>query len=159
MESQSLSQIFTENLRPKFHFTPTENWMNDPNGLIFHKGKYHLFFQHNPSGNVWGNMSWGHSVSTDLIHWEYLPVAINCTDSSGIFSGSAVIDKKNTSSLGSIENPPMIAIYTVHQNDGSNQSQHIAYSLDEGTSWTKYANNPVLDEGMKDFLSDQSYMK
>lgn len=151
MQSQQLSQVFTENLRPQFHFTPAEHWMNDPNGLVFYKGKYHLFFQHNPSGNLWGNMSWGHSVSNDLIHWEHLPVAIECTDTTGIFSGSAVVDYKNTSGFGSIDNPAMIAIYTVHQNDGSNQSQHIAYSLDEGTTWTKYADNPVLDEGMKDF--------
>ena len=151
MQSQQQSQIFTENLRPQFHFTPAEHWINDPNGLVFYKGKYHLFFQHNPSGNLWGNMSWGHSVSSDLTHWEHLPVAIDCTDTSGIFSGSAVIDHQNTSGFGSLDNPPMIAIYTVHQNDGSNQSQHIAYSLDEGTTWTKYADNPVLDEGMKDF--------
>ena len=96
-------------------------------------------------------MSWGHSVSSDLQHWEHLPVAIGCTDTTGIFSGSAVVDFKNTSGFGSIDNPPLVAIYTVHQNDESNQSQHIAYSTDEGVTWVKYADNPVLDLGMKDF--------
>ena len=96
-------------------------------------------------------MSWGHSVSENLIDWQHLPVAIECTDTTGIFSGSAVVDYTNSSGFGSLENPPLVAIYTVHQNDGSNQSQHIAYSLDEGTTWVKYADNPVLDLGMKDF--------
>ena len=96
-------------------------------------------------------MSWGHSVSSDLQHWEHLPVAIDCTETTGIFSGSAVVDFNNTSGFGSSDNPPLVAIYTVHQNDESNQSQHIAYSVDEGLTWTKYANNPVLDLGMKDF--------
>jgi fructan beta-fructosidase len=96
-------------------------------------------------------MSWGHSVSSDLQHWEHLPVAIDCTETTGIFSGSAVVDFDNTSGFGSTDNPPLVAIYTVHQNDESNQSQHIAYSTDEGTTWIKYADNPVLDLGMKDF--------
>ena len=151
MQSHEAMSVFTEDFRPRFHFTPKNNWMNDPNGLVYYKGKYHLFYQHNPQGILWGNMSWGHAQSVDLLHWEHLPVAIACTEDSGIFSGSAVIDEKNTSGFGSNENPPMVAIYTVHLNDGSNQSQHIAYSLDEGLSWIKYANNPVLDLGMKDF--------
>ncbi len=151
MQSQQNEGIFTEKLRPTFHFTPAEHWINDPNGLLFYKGRYHLFFQHNPSGNLWGNMSWGHSSSTNLVEWQHHPVAISCTDTEGIFSGSAVVDYNNTSGFGSLDNPPLIAIYTVHQNDGSHQAQHIAYSLDEGATWTKYANNPVLDEGMKDF--------
>ncbi len=96
-------------------------------------------------------MSWGHAVSSDLLHWEHLPVAIGCDETYGIFSGSAVIDLKNSSGFGSLENPPMVAIYTAHNHDGSHQSQHIAYSLDEGVTWTKYADNPVLDLGMKDF--------
>jgi sucrose-6-phosphate hydrolase SacC (GH32 family) len=151
MQSQERKSIFTEDFRPRAHFTPAQNWINDPNGLLYYKGKYHLFFQHNPSGILWGNMSWGHSVSSDLQRWEHLPVAIDCTDTTGIFSGSAVVDFNNTSGFGSTDNPPLIAIYTVHQNDESNQSQHIAYSLDEGLTWTKYADNPVLDLGMKDF--------
>lgn len=96
-------------------------------------------------------MSWGHSVSVDLQRWEHLPVAIDCTETTGIFSGSAVVDFNNTSGFGTIDNPPLVAIYTVHQNDESNQSQHIAFSVDEGMTWTKYADNPVLDLGMKDF--------
>lgn len=151
MQSQESTRIFTEEFRPKLHFTPATNWINDPNGLLYYKGKYHLFYQHNPSGILWGNMSWGHSVSSDLQHWEHLPVAIGCTDTTGIFSGSAVVDFKNTSGFGTIDNPPLVAIYTVHQNDESNQSQHIAYSTDEGVTWVKYADNPVLDLGMKDF--------
>ena len=151
MQLHQTESVFTESLRPTFHFTPELNWMNDPNGLVFHKGKYHLFFQHNPDGILWGNMSWGHAVSTDLINWEHLPVAIACTETAGIFSGSVVIDHTNSSGFGSLENPPMVAIYTLHQNDQSNQSQHIAYSLDDGLTWVKYANNPVLDLGMKDF--------
>lgn len=151
MQKSPSLRVFTEEFRPTFHFTPEKNWINDPNGLLFYKGKYHLFYQHNPSGILWGNMSWGHSVSSDLQSWQHLPVAIPCTETTGIFSGSAVVDYKNTSSFGSIDNPPLVAIYTVHQNDGSNQSQHIAYSLDEGTTWTKYVDNPVLDLGMTDF--------
>jgi len=151
MQSQESKRIFTEEFRPQQHFTPAAQWINDPNGLLYYKGKYHLFYQHNPSGILWGNMSWGHSVSSDLQNWEHLPVAISCTDTTGIFSGSAVVDSDNTSGFGSLDNPPLVAIYTVHQNDGSNQSQHIAYSVDEGLTWIKYADNPVLDLGMKDF--------
>ncbi len=125
--------------------------MNDPNGLLFYKGTFHLFYQHNPKGDLWGNMSWGHATSTDLFHWRELPVAIECTETTGIFSGSAVVDYTNSAGFGSIENPAMVAIYTSHKNDGSNQSQHLAFSLDEGLTWEKYQANPVLDLGMKDF--------
>jgi sucrose-6-phosphate hydrolase SacC (GH32 family) len=151
MQSHERTSIFSEEFRPRVHFTPAKNWINDPNGLLYYKGKYHLFYQHNPSGILWGNMSWGHSVSSDLQQWEHLPVAIDCTDTTGIFSGSAVVDFTNSSGFGTIDSPPLVAIYTVHQNDESNQSQHIAYSVDEGLTWTKYADNPVLDLGMKDF--------
>ncbi len=151
MQTHPTPSVFTEEFRPTFHFTPEKNWINDPNGLLFYKGKYHLFYQHNPSGILWGNMSWGHSVSTDLHTWQHLPVAIPCTDTAGIFSGSAVIDLTNSSGFGSLENPPMVAIYTVHQNDETHQAQHIAFSLDEGMTWMKYADNPVLDLEMKDF--------
>jgi sucrose-6-phosphate hydrolase SacC (GH32 family) len=88
--------IFGEDFRPRFHFTPERNWMNDPNGLLFYKGKYHLFYQHNPEGNLWGNMSWGHATSTDLFNWEHLPIAIRYDAEFGIFSGSAVVDHTNT---------------------------------------------------------------
>jgi levanase/fructan beta-fructosidase len=119
--------------------------MNDPNGLIYYKGKYHLFFQHNPFENVWGNMSWGHAVSEDLISWKELPVAIACDDSYAIFSGSAVVDYFNTTGFGTLENPAMVAIYTAHKHDDSHQAQALAYSLDEGLTWVKYEGNPVLD--------------
>lgn len=125
--------------------------MNDPNGLIYYKGKYHLFFQYNPEGDQWGNMSWGHAISIDLINWQELPVAIPYSATHGIFSGSAVVDYFNTSGFGSLANPAMVAIYTDHKHDESHQAQSIAYSLDEGLTWTKYENNPVLDLSMKDF--------
>jgi fructan beta-fructosidase len=151
MESTQPSTIFSEKFRPQIHFTPACNWMNDPNGLLYYKGVFHLFFQHNPLGDLWGNMSWGHATSTDLFHWKELPVAIPCTESTGIFSGSAVVDYTNSANFGSVENPALVAIYTSHKNDGSHQSQHLAYSNDEGLTWSEYEQNPVLDLGMKDF--------
>lgn len=140
---------YNEPYRPQFHFSPAKNWMNDPNGLVYHEGEYHLFFQYNPFGNKWGHMSWGHAVSPDLVHWEQLPVALAEEDGIMIFSGSAVVDHDHTSGFGTPANPAMVAIYTGHTE--SNQSQHIAYSIDKGRTWTKYAQNPVLDIGMKDF--------
>lgn len=149
--SQRVTSLYGENFRPDFHFTPERNWMNDPNGLLFYKGKYHLFYQHNPEGILWGNMSWGHATSTDLLQWEHHPVAISFDQDFGIFSGSAVVDYTNSTGFGSLDNPPMVAIYTAHRHDGSHQSQHLAYSLDDGLTWVKYEGNPVLDLGMKDF--------
>ena len=137
--------------RPKFHFAPERNWINDPNGLLYYKGKYHLFFQHNPNGILWGDMSWGHAVSTDLFHWEHLPVALPFFPDGGIFSGSAVVDESNSSGFGDGVNPPLVAIFTLHKNDGSNQSQCLAYSNDEGLTWSYYRDNPVLDLSMADF--------
>lgn len=137
--------------RPHFHFAPARNWMNDPNGLIYYKNKYHLFFQYNPEGDQWGNMSWGHATSTDLIHWQELPVAIPYTEKHGIFSGSVVVDYFNTTGFGSLENPAMVAIFTHHQHDELHQSQSLAYSTDDGLTWQSYDANPVLDLKMKDF--------
>jgi fructan beta-fructosidase len=155
MDSQAsiakVSSKFGEDFRPRFHFTPERNWMNDPNGLLYYKGKYHLFYQYNPKGNLWGNMSWGHAVSTNLFDWEHLPVAITFDEEFGIFSGSAVVDYTNTSGFGSIEKPAMVAIFTAARHDQSHQSQHLAYSVDEGVTWVRYSGNPVLDESMKDF--------
>ena len=125
--------------------------MNDPNGLIYYKNKYHLFFQYNPKGDQWGNMSWGHATSTDLITWQELPVAISYTPTHAIFSGSAVVDYFNTTGFGSVENPAMVAIFTAHQHDGLHQSQSLAYSTDDGMTWQSYEANPVLDLEMKDF--------
>ena len=137
--------------RPHSHFAPARNWMNDPNGLIYYKGIYHLFFQYNPEGDQWGNMSWGHATSKNLFEWEEHPVAIAYTPTHGIFSGSAVVDYFNTTGFGSTENPAMVAIFTDHQHDGLRQSQSLAYSTDNGMTWQRYENNPVLDLEMKDF--------
>ena len=150
-DSQSVS--YDQQYRPQFHFTPAKNWINDPNGLVYYEGEYHLFYQHNPFGDQWGHMSWGHAVSTDLMHWEEQDVALPEEDGIMIFSGSAVVDKQNTSGLGSEENPPMVAIYTGHHDSEENpkQDQRIAYSTDNGRSWTKYEGNPVIDEEMENF--------
>jgi fructan beta-fructosidase len=131
------TSAYNETYRPQFHFSPAQNWMNDPNGLLYYRGEYHLFFQYNPSGNTWGNMSWGHAVSTDLVHWKQLPVAIRNDSDGMIFSGSAVIDYNNTSGFGQPNNPAMVAIYTLARPDGT-QEQAIAYSLDDGRTFTKY---------------------
>ncbi|MDR8393409.1 glycoside hydrolase family 32 protein [Aliifodinibius sp. S!AR15-10] len=142
---------YNEQYRPQFHFSPAKNWMNDPNGLVYHDGEYHLFYQYNPFGDTWGHMSWGHAVSDDLVHWEHLPVALEEENNVMIFSGSAVVDHNNTSGFGSADNPPMVAIYTGHHTDQELQDQRIAYSTDNGRSWTKYEGNPVLDEEMANF--------
>ncbi|WP_405670360.1 GH32 C-terminal domain-containing protein [Streptomyces sp. NBC_01530] len=143
--------LYHEQYRPQFHFTPAQNWMNDPNGLIYYKGRYHLFFQYNPSGNTWGNMSWGHAVSTDLAHWKQLPLAIPQDDQEMIFSGSVVLDKNNSTGFGTRKNPPLVAVYTSAQKATGKQEQSLAYSTDGGTTWTKYAGNPVLDIGSNNF--------
>ncbi len=145
----------TPNRRPVLHFTATRTWLNDPNGLIHHHGLYHLYYQNNPFGNVWGNMSWGHATSVDLVHWDEHAVAIPCEDGEAIFSGSAVFDARNTSGLGTDEQPPLVAIYTSaygapHPLAGR-QAQSLAYSLDGGFTWTKFAGNPVLDRASSDF--------
>lgn len=147
-----------EQFRPQYHFTPEANWMNDPNGLVYYDGEYHLFYQHHPEATVWGPMHWGHAVSQDLVNWERLPIALYPDELGWIFSGSAVVDYQNTSNLGSVENPPMVAIFTYHNSDierlGRNdfQSQGVAFSLDKGRTWEKYNNNPVLiNPGIRDF--------
>lgn len=142
---------YTERYRPQYHFTPAVNWMNDPNGLVYFNGEYHLFYQYNPFGDTWGHMSWGHAVSRDLATWTHLPVALAEADSIMIFSGSAVVDWNNTSGFGEDGRPPMVAIYTGHHTSGRHQAQYIAYSNDSGRTWTKYDGNPVLDRGLRDF--------
>ena len=144
------SKLYTEQYRPQFHFSPAKNWCNDPNGLVYNNGTYHLFYQHNPFGNRWGHMTWGHATSKDLIHWKHLRIAIAEENGVMIFSGTCVVDKNNTSGFGKNGRVPMVAIYTGHI-ENVNQSQHIAYSLDDGVTWTKYAGNPVLDLHKKDF--------
>ncbi|MGY5849868.1 glycoside hydrolase family 32 protein [Salegentibacter sp. F14] len=147
-----------EDFRPDFHFTPKSGWMNDPNGMFYLDGTYHLFFQHNPDDNVWGPMHWGHATSTDMINWEEQPIALEPDEHGTIFSGSAVVDHQNTSGLGDGETPPVIAIFTYHdaerEQEGEDdfQTQGIAYSLDAGKTWTKYEENPVLgNPGIRDF--------
>ncbi len=149
---------YNETYRPQFHFSPDSMWMNDPNGMVYYQGEYHLFYQHHPNSTVWGPMHWGHAISTDLVHWEHLPIALYPDSLGTIFSGSAVIDWNNSSGLGSRDNPPMVAIFTHHnhalEESGSElfQYQSIAYSLDRGRSWTKYPGNPVIQNpGIRDF--------
>ncbi|KOG14363.1 glycoside hydrolase family 32 protein [Streptomyces viridochromogenes] len=142
---------YTETYRPQFHFTPEKNWMNDPNGLVYFQGEYHLFYQYNPNGNSWGDMSWGHAVSKDLVHWEELPLALSHDGEEMVFSGSAVVDRDNTTGFGTKKNPPMVAIYTSAYKNGGKQAQSLAYSTDRGRTWTKYQGNPVIDIGSKDF--------
>ena len=139
----------TPHLRPSFHFTPPRHFMNDPNGLVFLDGEYHLFYQHNPQGDRWGHMSWGHAVSRDLLQWEHLPLALAEEDGIMIFSGSAVVDAADTSGLcGGAGASCLVAIYTGHGHD--KQTQHLAVSRDRGRTWRKHAGNPVLDLGRDD---------
>jgi fructan beta-fructosidase len=134
--------------RPGFHFAPERNWMNDPNGLVFFEGEYHLFYQYNPHGDRWGHMSWGHAVSRDLVRWEQLPIAIPETEVMA-FSGSAVIDWKNTSGFGRDGKPPMVAVYTGFDPKTKNQSQFVAYSNDRGRTFTRHGK--VIDIGSTEF--------
>lgn len=126
--------------RPRFHFTPPAGWINDPNGLVYLDGEYHLFYQHHPVELIWAPMHWGHAVSRDLVHWEHLPIALEPDDHGMIFSGSAVVDRADTAGFGA---GAMVAVFTHHRDDGR-QVQSLAYSTDRGRSWTKYAGNPVL---------------
>ncbi|PJJ60970.1 glycoside hydrolase family 32 protein [Hymenobacter chitinivorans] len=145
----------TPQYRPAYHFSPAQMWMNDPNGMVYSKGVYHLFFQHYPDAMVWGPMHWGHATSKDLVHWQEQPIALYPDKLGWIFSGSAVIDENNTAGFGK---NAMVAIFT-HHNDpeekkktNKHQYQSLAYSLDEGRTWTKYAGNPVLQNpGIPDF--------
>lgn len=142
---------YAEPYRPQYHFTPERNWMNDPNGLVFYQGEYHLFYQYNPFGDKWGHMSWGHAVSRDLVRWRHLPVAIPEADGVMIFSGSAVVDAENTSGFGTRRQPPLVALYTGRRNADNRQAQCVAFSLDRGRTFTKYAGNPVIDIQSTDF--------
>jgi fructan beta-fructosidase len=145
---------YDEAWRPQFHFTPAQNFMNDPNGLVFYKGEYHLFYQHNPQGAQWGHMSWGHAISNDMLHWKHLPLAI--PEEPGrymIYSGSAVVDWHNSSGLCNRTDPGdpscLVAIYTAASADA--QKQNLAFSNDRGRSWTNYSRNPVVDLKQPDF--------
>ena len=135
--------------RPIYHFTPPRHFLNDPNGLVFHAGEFHLFYQHNPFGDTWGHMSWGHAVSRDLLHWEHLPVALAEREGAMAFSGSAVVDWRNTSGLGAGGEPPLVLLYTEH--GSSEQTQCLAYSNDRGRTFVRHPGNPVLAIGERDF--------
>lgn len=125
--------------------------MNDPNGLVFFEGEYHLFYQYNPYGDTWGHMHWGHAVSRDLLRWDPLPLALAEEPGLMIYSGSAVVDWHNRSGFGAGGQPPLVAVYTAHHTDRPLQNQHLAYSNDRGRTWTQHDRNPVLDIGAADF--------
>lgn len=141
--------------RPQFHFSPREHWTNDPNGVVYFDGEYHLFYQFNPFGDVWGHMSWGHAVSRDLLHWQELPVALPEENGIMIFTGSTVVDENNTSGFCADAKPCLVAVYTGHTPEAGGrpalQTQNLAYSNDRGRRWTKYRANPVLNLNVSDF--------
>jgi len=142
--------LYKETHRPQFHYTPKKNWMNDPNGMIYVEGEYHLFYQHDNYDKVFGNMSWGHAVSMDLVHWKELPKAI-VPDNDGlglIFSGSAVLDKNNSAGFGA---NALVAFYT---STNPQQQQSMAYSTDKGRTWTKYKGNPIIKNEKDDAVPD-----
>ena len=155
-DSLKVSDIFDtsnrEQFRPVYHHTPLYGWMNDANGLVYKDGEYHLYFQYNPYGSVWGNMHWGHSVSKDLVHWEHLNPAIAQDTLGHIFSGSAIVDKDGSAGYGQ---NTMLAFYTSHKNvpGGQRQVQCLAYSKDNGRTYTKYEKNPILTpfDGLQNF--------
>ncbi len=136
---------YSELYRPQFHFTPERNWHNDPNGLVYYKGEYHMFYQYNPNGINWGYMHWGHTISEDLIHWKHFPIALypddNSTDSVNCtaFSGSAIVDENNLLGKQNGDEKTLVAFYT-----SQNCGQRIAYSTDKGRTWEKYEGNPII---------------
>ncbi|NSB13432.1 GH32 C-terminal domain-containing protein [Clostridium beijerinckii] len=143
----STSTNYLENYREQYHYSPAKAWANDPNGMVYFNGEYHLFYQYNPDASVWGPMHWGHAVSKDLIHWTELPIALAPDDGGTIYSGSAVIDKDNTTGFfDGIEGGGLVAIYTQDymDNGAERQKQSIAYSKDNGRTWIKYEGNPVI---------------
>lgn len=145
--------VYEETYRPQYHFSTARGWINDPNGLVYHDGEFHLFYQYNPAGVEWGNLNWGHAVSRDLIHWQELPIALRIGPEGEMYSGSAIVDYDNVSGLGQNGMAPMLAYYTVQTvkseiyRDG--QTQCLAYSNDNGRTWHKYEGNPIVDTCMK----------
>src|SRR4051794_1942829 len=141
--------------RPQYHFSPQKKWTNDPNGPVYFEGQYHLFFQYNPLGDRWGHMSWGHAVSPDLVHWKELPVALAEENGVMIFTGSTVVDRRNSSGFCEGGKACLVAIYTGHtaatKTSKALQTQNLAFSNDKGRTWTKYRGNPVLNLNMSDF--------
>ena len=140
----NIQECRNEKYRPQVHFSVAKNWLNDPNGLFYHFGEYHMYYQYHPNSTVWGPMHWGHAISSDLVTWTDLPVALYPDELGLMFSGSCVIDFRNTSGFQVRDDePPVIAIFT-HADGGYPQMQSIAYSLNGGRDFTKYANNPVI---------------
>ncbi len=152
------TNLYHEQFRPQFHFSPPGHWMNDPNGMLYFNGTYHLFYQYYPDSTVWGPMHWGHTTSTDLVHWQNHPIALYPDSLGLIFSGSAVVDSNNTAGLAQKKETPLVAVFTYHNmarekaGDNNFQYQGMAYSLDSGATWKKYIHNPVLNnQGTRDF--------
>lgn len=157
-QSTDSGKVYQELYRPQIHFTPKAHWNNDPNGMVYYGGTYHLFFQYYTEGTQWGPMHWGHAISKDLLHWKEQPIALYPDSLGYIFSGSAVVDAQNTSGFGKDGIIPLVAIFTYHNPEGDKagrddfETQGIAYSLDSGMSWVKYSDNPVIkNPGIRDF--------
>jgi fructan beta-fructosidase len=145
-EVPDAGRLYQETDRPQFHFTSRRGWLNDPNGLVWLDGEYHLYYQHNPYGWDWGNMQWGHAVSRDLVRWTELPIALSPkTYGDWAFSGSAVVDRTNSSGFGPEGSSPMVGAYT-----STGRGECIIYSLDKGRTWTEYSGNPVLKHAGRD---------
>ena len=146
---------YNETYRGQFHFSARENWINDPNGLVFYKGQYHLFFQHNPFGIQWGNMTWGHAISNDLVHWQQVEHALLPDELGTMFSGSAVVDWENTAGFQTTDDKVIVLMYTAAgstspESQGKPFTQCLAYSCDGGSTFTKYTGNPVLPHIVKE---------
>ena len=153
VDSTTHPDLFMEKHRPQLHFSSPTNWLNDPNGLVWHNGVFHLFYQYNPTGNTWGNMHWGHAVSRNLFDWDVRPIALYAQPwgVGFMFSGCAVVDQDNSAGLAQPGDTPLVAIYTNCTTEGI-QAQSIAYSADQGETWTQYEGNPVLaNPGIRDF--------
>ncbi|ACO47481.2 glycoside hydrolase family 32 protein [Deinococcus deserti] len=153
-------RTYRERHRPQVHYSPRQHWVNDPNGLVFVDGIFHLFYQHNPLGLTPGNLSWGHATSTDLLHWTEHPVALPARETHVIYSGSAVVDWHNTSGLGNAEHPPLVALYTghtdvhpqrTHLEKRHHEAQYLAFSADQGHTWQYGGDMAVLDLDRSDF--------
>lgn len=161
MKYTDMKTYYQEKYRPQFHFSPIKNWMNDPNGLVYYQGEYHLFYQYNPEGTTWGPMYWGHAVSENLVHWEHLPIALEPDHNGMIFSGSVVVDWHNSSGFFN-DGHGLVAVFT-HADSYSDtgrlrQRQSLAYSNDKGRTWVMYEGNPVLcDEDITDFRDPKVY--
>jgi sucrose-6-phosphate hydrolase SacC (GH32 family) len=150
-ERKYLKNLYQEKHRPQVHFSTIRGWINDPNGLVYYDGVYHLYFQHYPYGYYWGQPNWGHAISKDLVHWKQLPDVLLRHELGGIYSGSSVVDYKNTSGFRTGQTDVLVAFYTTNRmfEDGDAACQNVAYSNDGGFTWTKYEKNPVIGDRTK----------